>query len=336
MSNNNSIAIRLTKISKRYTIHHEKPTLVERLTNGKDEEFWALNDINLTIKKGERVGIIGPNGSGKTTLLKVIAGITTPTSGTVETHGRAVSLIGLEAGFEPDLSGIENIYLCGMLLGMKKVEIEKKIDSIIDFADIKQFIDAPMFTYSEGLKLRLGFAVAIHADSDIFLVDELIMVGDGDFRIKSLQALKNMKKTVVFASHDFHLVHHLSHQTLFMEGGINQTPSILREIKKMHSLSPNAVMSATVQSESMSNLIKKGDTIVMKKIPFSAIRRGDIVSFSFPNFPLPMVHRVAEISHRNNKRLLLTKGDASVGYDAWRVEKTHYLGKVIEIKRGTD
>ncbi len=98
------LAIRLTDVSKRYTIHHEKPTLVERLTNGKDEEFWALKDINLTIKKGERVGIIGPNGSGKTTLLKIIAGITTPTSGTVKTHGRIVSLIDLEAGFHPELA----------------------------------------------------------------------------------------------------------------------------------------------------------------------------------------------------------------------------------------
>lgn len=116
---NNSIAIRLTNVSKRYTIHHEKPTLVERLTNGKDEEFWALKDINLTIRKGERIGIIGPNGSGKTTLLKIIAGITTPTSGTIETNGKIVSLIDLEAGFHPDLTGEQNIYLCGMLLGMK-------------------------------------------------------------------------------------------------------------------------------------------------------------------------------------------------------------------------
>jgi len=190
----NSIAIRLTGVSKRYTIHHEKPTLVEKLVNGRDEEFWALKDINLTIKKGERVGIIGPNGSGKTTLLKIIAGITTPTSGTVETHGKIVSLIDLEAGFHPDLTGIQNIYLNGMLLGMKKREIDGKLDAIIRFADIKQFIDTSLFTYSSGMKLRLGFAIAIHANPDILILDEGISVGDRNFQIKSEHAIKKILK----------------------------------------------------------------------------------------------------------------------------------------------
>ena len=200
----NSIAIRLTGVSKRYTIHHEKPTLVEKLVNGRDEEFWALKDINLTIKKGERVGIIGPNGSGKTTLLKIIAGITTPTSGTVETHGKIVSLIDLEAGFHPDLTGIQNIYLNGMLLGMKKREIDGKLDAIIRFADIKQFIDAPLFTYSSGMKLRLGFSIAIHADPDVLILDEGMHVGDNNFQKKSQNRIKHFfrgKKTIVIVSH---------------------------------------------------------------------------------------------------------------------------------------
>ncbi len=188
--NDSGIAIKLVGISKKYTIHHEKPTLVERLAKGKDEEFWALKDVNLTIKKGERVGIIGPNGSGKTTLLKIIAGITTPTSGKVETHGKIVSLIDLEAGFHPDLTGEHNIFLNGMLLGMSKYEITKKLDHIIRFADIKQFIDTPLFTYSNGMKLRLGFAIAVHADPDILILDEGLSVGDVNFQKKSLEKIQ--------------------------------------------------------------------------------------------------------------------------------------------------
>lgn len=201
---NNSIAIRLSHVTKQYTIHHEKPTLVERLTNGKDEEFWALKDINLTIRKGERVGIIGPNGSGKTTLLKIIAGITTPTSGTVETHGKIVSLIDLEAGFHPDLTGVQNIYLNGMLLGMSKQEIEKKMKAIIAFADIGQFIDTPLFTYSTGMKLRLGFSIAVHADPDILILDEGMMVGDANFHQKAMQKIQTFflaGKTIIIVSH---------------------------------------------------------------------------------------------------------------------------------------
>ncbi len=202
---NNSIAIQLTNISKRYTIHHEKPTLIERLAKRKDEEFWALKDVNLTIKKGERVGIIGPNGSGKTTLLKIIAGITTPTSGTVETHGKIVSLIDLEAGFHPDLTGEQNIYLNGMLLGMKKNETSSRLTEIIDFSGIGRFIDTPFFTYSEGMKFRLAFSIAIASNCDVLIIDEAFVSGDIDFQQKTLLLIKETQKhrsiTTMMCSH---------------------------------------------------------------------------------------------------------------------------------------
>lgn len=220
--NKNDIAIRLTGVSKKYTIHHEKPTLVEKLVRGRDEEFWALNDINLTIRKGERVGIIGPNGSGKTTLLKIIAGITTPTAGTIETHGKIVSLIDLEAGFHPDLTGIQNIYLNGMLLGMKREEIDRKLKKIIAFADIGQFIDAPLFTYSSGMKLRLGFAVAVHADPDILILDEGLSVGDADFQKKSQYAIKKFfkkGKTILVATHIIEFIKRNCHRVLDVQRG---------------------------------------------------------------------------------------------------------------------
>ena len=200
----NNTAIKLTSVSKRYTIHHEKPTLVEYLIKGRNEEFWALKDINLKIKKGEKVGIIGPNGSGKTTLLKIIAGITSPTSGSIETYGKIVSLIDLEAGFHPDLTGVDNVYLNGMLLGIRKKEISNVLKSIISFADIGQFIDAPLFTYSEGMKLRLGFSIAIYADPDILILDEGVGAGDINFRTKSSFKIRDFisrGKTVIIVTH---------------------------------------------------------------------------------------------------------------------------------------
>ncbi len=204
MNHPTDIAIQLIKISKKYEIHHEKPTLIEKFVKGKNETFWALRDINLVIKKGERVGIVGPNGSGKTTLLKIIANITTATHGVVQTHGKIVSLIDLEAGFHPDLTGYHNIYLNGLLLGMSKKQINARLKDIIAFADIKQFIDAPLFTYSSGMILRLGFAVAIHANPDILLMDENFSVGDESFRRKTAQKIRQFhkqKKTIIIVSH---------------------------------------------------------------------------------------------------------------------------------------
>ncbi len=216
------IAIKLSGVSKRYTIHHEKPTLVEHLIKGKTEEFWALKDINLTIKKGEKIGIIGPNGSGKTTLLKIISGITSPTSGTVITYGKVVSLIDLEAGFHPDLTGIDNIYLNGMLLGMNKKEIECKLDSIIAFADIGQFIDASLFIYSEGMKLRLGFSIAVHADPAVLILDEGLNTGDVKFQQKSnakIQDYFEQGKTIVIASHWLEYIRKNCDRILTLENG---------------------------------------------------------------------------------------------------------------------
>jgi ABC-2 type transport system ATP-binding protein len=199
-----SIAIQLTNISKKYEIHHEKPTLVEKFVKGPNETFWALKNINLTIKTGERIGIIGPNGSGKTTLLKIVAGITTPSKGVVQTQGKIVSLIDLEAGFHEDLTGIQNIYLNGMLLGMKKNELNQKLNQMISFADIKQFIDTPLYTYSQGMKLRLGFAVAVHANPDILILDENISAGDAEFQNRSqkkIQQFFKRGKTILIVSH---------------------------------------------------------------------------------------------------------------------------------------
>lgn len=204
MTQKNNIAIELQAVSKEYVIHHEKPTLVEKFYRGHEERFTAIHTTSLKIQKGERVGIFGPNGSGKTTLLKLISAITTPSSGSITTYGKIVSLIDLEAGFHPDLTGYQNIFLNGMLLGMKKREIESKLDSIIHFADIRQFIDTPMFTYSSGMSLRLGFAIAVHSNPDILILDENLTVGDKFFQKKAQKKLTSLfaeQKTFLLVSH---------------------------------------------------------------------------------------------------------------------------------------
>lgn len=222
MKKKNTPAIILTNVSKKYVIHHEKPTLVEKFINGKDETFLALDDINLVINKGEKVGIIGPNGSGKTTLLKIITGITTPTKGKVETFGRIVSLIDLQAGFHPELTGYQNIFLNGMLLGMCKREIEQRLHSIIGFADIHQFIDAPVFTYSSGMMLRLGFSIAAHSNPDVLILDENLSVGDENFQVKSQKMIKRFsqkRKTLVVASHWLDYLKHNCSRIIWLDSG---------------------------------------------------------------------------------------------------------------------
>jgi ABC-type polysaccharide/polyol phosphate transport system ATPase subunit len=203
---NNLPVISLKNVSKSYALRHIKPTLTDRFFTSfkKPVTFKALDNVSLEVMKGSRVGIMGPNGSGKTTLLKLIAGIATPTSGEVVVRGKVVSLIDLTAGFHVDLTGEENIYLNGILLGMSRKEIQKKYNAIVAFADIGDFIHQPFYMYSSGMALRLGFAVAVHAEPDIFLMDEGFMVGDQDFRKKCEKKIASMKKegiTIIIVTH---------------------------------------------------------------------------------------------------------------------------------------
>ncbi len=190
------VVINLKGVGKKYIVHHEKPTLAEDvgrvLRFQPREEYWALQDVNLQIRKGEKVGFHGPNGAGKTTLLKIIAGISAPTTGKVKTKGRIISLIDLEAGFHPDLTGQENIFLNGLVIGMSREETKAKFAQIVDFAGIGDFITAPLYTYSSGMKLRLGFSVAVHAEPDILLLDEVMNMGDEKFRKKSEKTIQDM------------------------------------------------------------------------------------------------------------------------------------------------
>lgn len=216
-------AIILYNVAKKYSLVQNEPLLLRHLfLPQKKEDTWALRNVSLTIKKGETVGVIGENGSGKSTLLKVISGITFPTEGSVKVDGRIGSLIELGAGFHPDLSGRENIYLNGTLLGFTKKELDKKYDKIIEFADIGEYIDQPIRTYSSGMTARLGFSVAIHLDPEILLIDEVLAVGDEGFQKKCIKTIidsKRLSKTILFVAHNLNFLLNLCSRSLWIHDG---------------------------------------------------------------------------------------------------------------------
>jgi ABC-type polysaccharide/polyol phosphate transport system ATPase subunit len=196
---------------------------VHSATRGKiDATIHALRDVSFDVKEGAGLGIIGRNGAGKTTLLKMISRVTWPTSGTVRVAGHVVSLIELGAGFHPELTGRENVYLGAGLFGLTRKEIDRQFDAIVSFADVERLIDTPMKRYSSGLYARLGFSVAIHSNPDIVLVDEVLSVGDASFRRRAMEALRSLissGKTVLFISHDMWNVRRLCSDILWMENG---------------------------------------------------------------------------------------------------------------------
>ncbi len=206
----------------------ESYVTANELANAKEGEIqakyvWALQDINLEVKQGEILGIIGKNGAGKSTLLKILSKTTAPTKGQVKVKGRVASLLEVGTGFHPELTGRENIYLNGMILGMKKREIDRKLDEIIDFAGVATFIDTPTKRYSSGMKVRLGFAVAAHLEPDILIVDEVLAVGDAEFQKKAIGKMKEVSKgggrTVLFVSHDMNKISTLTNRSLLLKEG---------------------------------------------------------------------------------------------------------------------
>jgi lipopolysaccharide transport system ATP-binding protein len=199
------------------------------------ETIWALKDVSCEIKRGEVVGIIGPNGAGKTTLLKILSRITEPTEGQAEIHGRVGSLLEVGTGFHPELTGRENIYLNGAILGMKKAEIEQKFDEIVDFAEIEKFIYTPVKHYSSGMYVRLAFAVAAHLEPEILLVDEVLAVGDAAFQKKCLGKMENVAqqgRTVLFVSHNMVALQNLCRRAIWLQAGSmienGETASVIR------------------------------------------------------------------------------------------------------------
>jgi ABC-2 type transport system ATP-binding protein len=219
-------AVRVDDVSKRFRLYREKyHSLKERVIHfGRVpyEEFWALRDIGLEIAHGETVGLLGHNGSGKSTLLKCIAGILQPTSGTIQVTGRLAALLELGAGFHPELTGRENVFLNASILGMPRKEIEKRFDEIVAFAELERFIDNQVKHYSSGMYVRLGFAVAVNMDPDVLLVDEVLAVGDESFQRKCLDRVKRFQRegrTIVFVTHAPDLVRQICDRAAVLDHG---------------------------------------------------------------------------------------------------------------------
>ncbi|GAB4550950.1 MAG: hypothetical protein Tsb0014_45360 [Pleurocapsa sp.] len=237
-------AIQIENMSKKYVIaaHQKKEkyqTIRDIIANGvksnvqklidrkytsklKKEEFWALNDICFELKQGEKLGIIGRNGAGKSTLLKVLSRITEPTKGKIKIKGRVASLLEVGTGFHPELTGRENIFLNGAILGMDKAEIKRKFDEIVDFAEVEKFLDTPVKRYSSGMYVRLAFAVAAHLEPEILIVDEVLAVGDIQFQKKCLGKMQDVSqegRTVIFVSHNMTAIESLCNRGIFLRSG---------------------------------------------------------------------------------------------------------------------
>ena len=221
-----NIAVQTQGLWKNFRLYHERNQFLKaailRGRRARYEEFWALKDVSFEVPTGKTFGVIGHNGSGKSTLLKCLAGILVPDKGTVSTVGRVTALLELGAGFHPELSGRENVYLNGAILGLKKREIEKRFDDIVEFAGLEQFIDSPVKNYSSGMFVRLGFAVAVNVDPDVLLLDEVLSVGDENFQRKSAERIDQFRRdgrTIVLVSHGLGSIEQLCESAAWLDHG---------------------------------------------------------------------------------------------------------------------
>jgi ABC-type polysaccharide/polyol phosphate transport system ATPase subunit len=238
-------AVRFEEVSKRFTIHHEKARTFQdaalnllrfRRVNGTKEDFWALRDVSFGLERGRTLGVVGRNGSGKSTLLKLLAGTMRPTSGQITARGRVFGLLELAAGFHPDLSGRDNVFLNGAFLGLSRRHMAERFDQIVAFSELEQFIDTPVKHYSSGMYMRLGFAIAISVEPEILVIDEVLAVGDAAFRQKCFAALADLKqrqKTILFVTHDASAVRRFCDEAIWLDRGYvraaGPAPDVLSE-----------------------------------------------------------------------------------------------------------
>jgi homopolymeric O-antigen transport system ATP-binding protein len=219
-------SIELVGVGKRYVKYHDAPmlahTLLRLAARTRSDTLWALRNVDLCVAAGECVGVIGRNGSGKSTMLQLLGGITAPTEGTVSVRGRLAPLISVGVGFHPELTGRDNVFLNGTILGMTRREIERQFDAIVDFAEIDDFIDTPVKFYSSGMQVRLGFAVAVQADPNVLLVDEVLAVGDFAFQMKCLRRIDEIRAagaSVLLVSHNLSMVERLCQRSVVLHDG---------------------------------------------------------------------------------------------------------------------
>ena len=276
--------INVENLGKKYVISHQgsandtfremltenaKKIFKSRIFKSTKEEFWALKNVSFQVNQGERIGIIGRNGAGKSTLLKILSRITEPTEGRIKIKGRVTSLLEVGTGFHPELTGRENIYLNGAILGMSRSEIKRKFDDIVEFSGVEQFLDTPVKRYSSGMYVRLAFAVAAHLESEILLIDEVLAVGDVEFQKKCLgkmdEVSKQEGKTVLFVSHNLSAIENLCNRGLLINSG-----------KLIMDEEVNIVLNNYLKSindiNKLTNIIERKDRIGNGKIRVSSFR----------------------------------------------------------------
>ena len=251
----------------------------DRTTKGKSDYVWALKDINFEVKRGEVLGIIGKNGAGKSTLLKILSKVTSPTTGSIKSKGRIASLLEVGTGFHPEMTGKENIYLNGAILGMTKKEIAFKFDEIVAFSGCERYIDTPVKRYSSGMKVRLAFAVAAFLEPDILVVDEVLAVGDAEFQKKAIGKMQDISnkdgRTVLFVSHNMAAIQNLCRKTMLLEKGkiqsVGNTNEIITQYFNKHN---NSILENNfINIESCEKLVNS-DNIVLEKIRISDKNHG--------------------------------------------------------------
>jgi lipopolysaccharide transport system ATP-binding protein len=258
MSSNN-LALSIRGLGKKYTIVHnsKRPTslreaIVHRLKNPfgerrqEKETFWALQDVNFDVREGEIVGIIGRNGAGKSTLLKILSRIVVPTTGTIDIHGRMASLLEVGTGFHPELTGRENVFLNGSILGLSRRDIAARFDEIVAFAEIEKFLDTPVKRYSSGMFVRLAFAVAAHLDPEILIIDEVLAVGDNNFQKKCLSKVESVSgegRTVIFVSHNMNTVTRICPRAILLQQGRIIADGTADEVTRAYLRSEQGAMS---------------------------------------------------------------------------------------------
>ncbi len=258
-------AIVVDQVSKRFRLYKERTSslkeLVTRKRGSRYDEFWAVRDVSITVPHGSTFGLIGHNGSGKSTLLRVMSGIHRPTSGSVSIDGRVSALLELGAGFHPELSGRENTYLNGAILGLTRKQIDERIDEIIDFSGLAEFIDSPVKVYSSGMYVRLGFSVAVHVDPSILIIDEVIAVGDEDFQRRCFDHLYKLKRqgvTIVVVSHSLGLMQTLCDEVAWLDHGRLLESGPAPDVVRSYLEQVNTVEAERLESDELRRIAEGG------------------------------------------------------------------------------